>query len=182
MVRAGKARHIGASSMWAWQFAKALYLADLNGWARFASMQNHYNLLYREEEREMMKLCAAEGVGVIPWSPLARGRLTRPWSERGSTDRAGSDQFGNSMYDRTEGADRAVVGRVAEVADARGVPMAQVALAWQFTKSYVTAPIVGATKPGHLRDAAAALELKLTDDEVKRLEEPYTPHPVLGFS
>ena len=182
VVRAGKARYIGASSMWAWQFAKALYLADLNGWARFVSMQNHYNLLYREEEREMMKLCAAEGVGVIPWSPLARGRLTRPWSERGSTDRAGSDQFGNSMYDRTEGADRAVVGRVAEVADARGVPMAQAALAWQFTKPYVTAPIVGATKPGHLRDAAAALELKLTDEEVKRLEEPYTPHPVLGFS
>ena len=182
VVKAGKARYVGASSMYAWQFAKALYLADLNGWTRFVSMQNHYNLLYREEEREMMNLCAAEGVGVIPWSPLARGRLARPWAEKGATDRAETDEFGNRMYDRTAEADRAVVERVREVADARGAAMAQVALAWQFTKPYVTAPVVGATKPGHLADAAAATELSLSDDEVKRLEEPYTPHPVLGFS
>jgi aryl-alcohol dehydrogenase-like predicted oxidoreductase len=182
VVKAGKARYIGASSMSAWQFAKALYLADQHGWTRFVSMQNHFNLLYREEEREMMPLCAAEGIGVIPWSPLARGRLTRPWNQQGSTSRADTDQFGNAMYHRTEAADRDVVDRLAQVADARQLPMAQVALAWQFTKPYVTAPIVGATKQQHLEDALAALTVTLSSDEIARLEEPYAPHPVLGFT
>jgi len=181
VVKAGKARYIGASSMHAWQFCQALYLADLHGWTRFVSMQNHYNLLYREEEREMMGLCAAEGIGVIPWSPMARGRLTRPWEERSSTERAGSDEFGKTLYLKTEEADRVVVDRVGEVAAARGVPRAQVALAWMLGKPGVTSPIVGATKPHHLQDAVAALAIKLTPEEVVRLEEPYVPHPVLGF-
>jgi len=181
VVKAGKARYIGASSMYAWQFAKALYTADLHGWTRFVSMQNHYNLIYREEEREMMKLCATEGVGVIPWSPLARGRLARPWDEKGSTERAGTDEFGKKLYAKTEEADEAVVNRVEEIAKSRGVPQAQVALAWIYSKSYVTAPIVGATKPHHLEDAVAALKVTLSPDEVGRLEELYIPHPVLGF-
>jgi aryl-alcohol dehydrogenase-like predicted oxidoreductase len=180
VVKAGKARYIGASSMFAWQFSKALYLADSHGWTRFVSMQNHYNLLYREEEREMMPLCKAEGIGVIPWSPLARGRLTRPWNDQNSTARAGSDEFGNAMYQRTADADRAVVDRVAEVANSRGIPMAQVALAWQFTKPCITAPIVGATKPRHLEDALAAVAVQLSAQEIAKLEELYLPHPILG--
>jgi len=181
LVKAGKVRYIGASSMYAWQFAQALYLADLRGWTRFVSMQNHYNLLYREEEREMMGLCRAEGIGVIPWSPLARGRLARPWKTE-STTRSESDVFGNRMYSKTEEADRAVVDRLGEIAEKRGIPRAQVALAWLLSKPGVTAPIVGATKPNHLEDAVAALSVRLTPDEIKALEEPYVPHPVLGFS
>ncbi len=180
LVRAGKVRYIGASSMYAWQFAKALYLADLHRWTRFVSMQNHYNLLYREEEREMMGLCAAEGVGVIPWSPLARGRLARPWGEE--TVRLNTDKFGSTMYASTEEADRRVVEAVGRVATERAVPYAQVALAWMLTKPFITSPIVGATKPHHLADAAAALDLKLTPDEIETLEAPYIPHPTLGFS
>jgi len=180
VIKAGKARYIGASSMHAWQFAKALHVADLHGWTRFVSMQDHYNLLYREEEREMLPLCATEGIGVLPWSPLARGRLARPWDERGGTRRAASDEFGNKMYTRTEEADRAVVDRAAEVARARGVPQAQVALAWLLSKPAVTAPIIGATAPHHLEDALAALDLELSPEEIARLEEPYVPHPVLG--
>jgi aryl-alcohol dehydrogenase-like predicted oxidoreductase len=182
VVKAGKARYLGASSMCAWQFCKALCTAGARGWSRFISMQNHYNLLYREEEREMLGLCAAEGVGVIPWSPLARGRLTRPWDERSSTPRAGSDEFGKTLYARTEAADRAVVDRVGEVASAREVPRAQIALAWLLHQPAVTAPIVGATNPAHLEEAVAALEVKLSGAEIKRLEEPYVPHPVLGFA
>ena len=181
VVRAGKARHLGASSMHAWQFAKALYLADLRGWTRFVSMQNHYNLLYREEEREMMGLCRAEGIGVIPWSPLARGRLARAWQAE-HTKRSDTDRFGNTMYSRTEESDRRVVDRLGEVAARRGLPRAQVALAWLLGRPGVTSPIVGATKPGQLADAVAALSVKLTPDEVAELEAPYEPHPVLGFS
>ena len=181
VIKAGKARHIGASSMYAWQFAKALYLADANGWTRFVSMQNHYNLLYREEEREMMPLCLEEQIAVIPWSPLARGRLTRPWSEKDATKRAAGDEFGKTLYAQTEDADRLVVDRVNEVAAARGIPAAQVALAWMLSKPFVTAPIIGATKPHHLQDAAAAVELELSPEEIAKLEEPYVPHPVLGF-
>jgi 1-deoxyxylulose-5-phosphate synthase len=180
-VKAGKARYIGASSMYAWQFAKALYVANLRGWTRFVTMQNHYNLLYREEEREMMGLCAAEGIGVLPWSPLARGRLTRAWHSE-TTTRTDTDRFGNTMYSRTEEDDRKVVDRLGEVAEARGAPRAQVALAWLLSKPAVTAPIVGATKPHHLEDAAAALSFRLGPEEIKALEEPYAPHPVLGFS
>jgi 1-deoxyxylulose-5-phosphate synthase len=182
IVQAGKARYIGASSMYSWQFCKALYLADLHGWTRFVSMQNHYNLLYREEEREMMGLCQAEGIGVIPWSPLARGRLTRPWDERQSTERSETDQFGKTLYAQTEDADRQVIERVARIAEGRGVSMAQVALAWMLAKPFITAPIVGATKPHHLEDAVAALSLTLSSEEIASLEEPYVPHPVLGFS
>jgi 1-deoxyxylulose-5-phosphate synthase len=167
--------------MHAWQFAKALHLADRHGWTRFVSMQNHYNLMYREEEREMMPLCVAEQIGVLPWSPLARGRLTRPWDQRESGTRVAGDVAGNKMYRRTEDSDRAVVDAVAAVAAARGVPQAQIALAWQFTKPFVTSPIIGATKPHHLDDALAAMELKLTADEVARLEAPYVAHPILGF-
>jgi 1-deoxyxylulose-5-phosphate synthase len=181
VVKAGKVRYIGASSMYAWQFAKALYLADLHGWTRFVSMQNHYNLLYREEEREMMSLCVAEGIGVIPWSPLARGRLTRPWHGE-STRRRETDAFGNSMYSRTEEADHKVVDQLGKVAEQRGVPRAQLALAWLLSKPGITSPIVGATKPHHLEDAVAALSIKLTPEEIASLEEPYIPHPVLGFS
>ncbi len=181
VVKAGKVRYIGASSMYAWQFAQALYIADLRGWTRFVSMQNHYNLLYREEEREMMGLCRAEGIGVIPWSPLARGRLTRPWNSEATT-RSESDVFGKSLYSKTEEADHAVVDRLGEIAEKRGIPRAQVALAWLLSKPGVTAPIVGATKPNHLEDAVAALSVKLTAEEIKALEEPYLPHPVLGFN
>jgi 1-deoxyxylulose-5-phosphate synthase len=180
VVRSGKARYIGASSMHAWQFAKALYVADLHGWARFASMQPHYNLLYREEEREMLPLCEAEGVGVIPWSPQARGRLTRPW-ESAETERTKSDNYGKTLYQASEDADREVVLRVAEVAAARGLPMARIALAWMLGKSAITAPIVGATKAGQLEDAVASLSVKLAPEEVARLEEPYVPHRIVGF-
>ncbi len=177
VVKAGKARYIGASSMAAWQFAKALFLADAHGWTRFVSMQNHHNLLYREEEREMNPLCVDQGIGTIPWSPLARGRLTRAWDE--TTERGQTDEFGKTLY--VEG-DRTVVERVAEVAEARGVSLATVALAWLLGKPGVSAPIVGAGKPGHLEDALAALGLRLTSEEVGRLEEPYLPHAVAGFS
>jgi aryl-alcohol dehydrogenase-like predicted oxidoreductase len=180
VVKAGKARYIGASSMYAWQFCKALYLADQHGWTRFVSMQNHYNLLYREEEREMLGLCAAEGIGVIPWSPLARGHLTRPWGEQ--TPRTETDQFGKTLYARTEETDRNVVAHVAELAQSRNVPMAQIALAWMLAKPVISAPIVGATKPHHLEDAVNSLNVKLTPEEIATLEEPYTPHPVQGFS
>jgi aryl-alcohol dehydrogenase-like predicted oxidoreductase len=179
-VKSGKVRYIGASSMYAWQFTKALYLADLHGWTRFISMQNHYNLLYREEEREMIRVCQSEGIGVIPWSPLARGRLARPWQTE-HTVRYETDQFGTSLYSQTEEADRKVVERLGQVAEQRGVPRAQLALAWLLSKPVITAPIVGATKPHHLRDAVAALSLRLTPEEVVALEEPYAPHPVLGF-
>jgi len=181
VVRAGKARYIGASSMWAWQFMQALAVQRANGWSQFVSMQNHYNLLYREEEREMLPLCRAEGIGVIPWSPLARGRLTRK-PEAASTTLAASDPFGKTLYARTEEADKAVVERVAKVAADRGLPMAQVALAWHLGKPWITSPIVGATKARHLEDAIAAISVKLSDDEVRALEEPYVPHPVAGFS
>jgi len=178
VVKAGKARYIGASSMYAWQFAKALYLADLHGWTRFVSMQDHYNLLHREEEREMLPLCADQQVGVLPWSPLARGRLTRDWDQR--TNRSETDAFGSTLYDQDAG-DRTIAERVAEIADRRGVPRAQVALAWVARNPVVTAPIVGASKPHHIDDAVAALELELGEDEVRHLEEPYRPHPVAGF-
>ncbi|WP_337062857.1 aldo/keto reductase [Kineococcus sp. G2] len=176
VVKAGKARYIGASSMWAWQFAKALHLQDANGWTRFATMQDHYNLLYREEEREMLPLCADEGVGVIPWSPLARGKLTRDWDA--ATNRSERDEFGKTLY---RDSDERIVQAVARVAERRGVPRAQVALAWVARNPVVVAPIVGATKPHHLDDAVAALELELTDEEVAELEAPYEPHEVAGF-
>jgi aryl-alcohol dehydrogenase (NADP+) len=162
--------------MWAWQFSKALNLAREHGWHRFVSMQDHYNLLNREEEREMLPLCADQGIGVIPWSPLARGRLTRDWDE--TTNRSETDAFGRKLYD--EG-DRVIVDRVAEIAAERGVSRAQVALAWVLAKPVVTAPIVGVTKEQHLDDAVAAVDLALTEEEIARLEEPYAPHAVVGF-
>jgi 1-deoxyxylulose-5-phosphate synthase len=180
IVKAGKARYIGASSMHAWQFARALGVSERHGWTRFVSMQNLVNLLYREEEREMLPLCAAEGIGVIPWSPQARGRLTRDWdytSIRTETDDAHQRLFGKSAE-----ADRKVVDRVAEVARLRGIPRAQVALAWLLAKQVVTAPIVGATKLHHLDDALASVNVKLSDDEITSLEEPYVPHAVVGFA
>ncbi len=180
VVKAGKARYIGASSMHAYQFAKALYIADLHGWTRFVSMQNHYNLLYREEEREMMRLCAEEGIGVIPWSPQARGKLTRDFDEQ--THRSQTDAFGKRLHRSHGDADRAVAQAVADVAAARGVPRAQVALSWVAHKAPVTAPIVGASKASHLEDAVAALALQLTDEEVARLEAHYIPHAVAGLS
>jgi len=180
VVKAGKARYIGASSMYAYQFCKALYLADLHGWTRFVSMQNHYNLLYREEEREMLRLCREEGVGVIPWSPLARGRLTRDFDEK--TFRTETDQYGKGLHKGLGEADRRVADAVAQVAAARGVPRAQVALAWVASRPGVTAPIVGASKAAHLQDALAALSIQLTPEEVATLETPYVPHPVAGFS
>jgi aryl-alcohol dehydrogenase (NADP+) len=178
IVKAGKARYIGASSMYAWQFAKALYTADLHGWTRFVSMQDHYNLLHREEEREMLPLCADQGIGVIPWSPLARGRLTRDWDE--VTTRSETDEFGRNLYGAPS--DRAVADRVGAVAAERGVPRAQIALAWVFAKDVITAPIIGATKAHHLDDAVAALDLTLSEDEITRLEEPYEPHDIVGFA
>jgi aryl-alcohol dehydrogenase-like predicted oxidoreductase len=181
VVKAGKARYIGASSMYAWQFATMLHTAEANGWTRFVTMQDYLNLLYREEEREMLPLCLAEGIGVIPWSPLARGRLTRDW-DTANTKRSATDAFGKSLYERTEEADRKVVERVAEVARERGVPRAQVALAWVLAKPQVSAPIVGASKPGHIEDAVAALGVKLSAEEIAKLEEPYVPHAVVGFS
>ncbi|MDE2363844.1 MAG: aldo/keto reductase [Hyphomicrobiales bacterium] len=180
VVKAGKARYIGASSMFAWQFAKALAISEREGWTKFVSMQNYVNLLYREEEREMLPLCAAEGVGVIPWSPMARGRLTRDWDE--TSARSETDEFGKSLYKKTGDADRRVVERVAEIAGSRGVPRAQIALAWVLSKSAITAPIVGATKLQHLDDAIAALDVKLSTDEIKALEEPYVPHAVVGYA
>src|SRR5579872_4578505 len=179
-VKSGKVRYIGASSMHAWQFTKALYLSQQHGWARFVSIQNHYNLLYREEEREMIPLCQSEGIGIIPWSPLARGRLARPWQTE-STRRYETDQFGKSLYSPTEQVDRPVVNRVGKISDQRGVSRAQVALAWMLGKPGINSPIVGATKPNHLSDAAAAVSLRLTHEEIASLEEPYIPHSILGF-
>lgn len=180
VVKAGKARYIGASSMYAWQFAKALLLADQHGWTRFVSMQNHYNLLYREEEREMMGLCVDQGIGVIPWSPLARGRLTRNWDE--STERSQTDEFGKTLYVQAIEADRRVVEQVAAIASQRGVSRAQIALAWMLSKPFITSPIVGASKAQHLEDAVAALSLKLSPEEISALEEFYIPHAVAGFA
>ncbi len=180
VVRAGKARYIGASSMYAWQFAKALFTSDLHGWARFVSMQPYYNLAYREEEREMLKLCQDQKIAVIPWSPLARGRLARkPSQEQDETLRAQTDAFGKRLYTDQ---DLELAQRVYDMAQARGVPMAEIALAWILSKPVVTAPIIGATKPHHLDDAVAALSVQLTPDEIRRLEEAYQPHPVLGHS
>ncbi|PRX10713.1 UNVERIFIED_ORG: aryl-alcohol dehydrogenase-like predicted oxidoreductase [Martelella mediterranea] len=180
VVKAGKARYIGASSMYAWQFATMLATQKANGWAKFVTMQNYVNLLYREEEREMLPLCAAEGIGVIPWSPMARGRLTRPWDT--TTERSETDEFGKTLYAETAASDRKVVDAVAEIANERGVPMARVALAWVLSKPVVSAPIIGASKPHHLDDAQAALALELTDAEIEKLEAPYIPHRVVGFS
>jgi aryl-alcohol dehydrogenase (NADP+) len=182
LVRSGKVRYIGASSMYAWQFAKALYLADLRGWTRFVSMQNHYNLIYREEEREMLPLCRDQGIGVIPWSPLARGFLAgnRRHPGEGPTKRARSDEYAHSMYYRE--ADFAVVDRVVELAERRGVSPAQIALAWLLHQPGITAPIIGASKMRHLEEAVAALEIELSEEEQSYLEEPYVPHPVLGHT
>jgi aryl-alcohol dehydrogenase-like predicted oxidoreductase len=177
VVKSGKARYIGASSMYAWEFSKALHLQRLHGWTRFVSMQDHYNLLNREEEREMLPLCADEEIGVIPWSPLARGRLTRDWDA--ATERSATDEFKN-LYGQ-QSSDRLIVEAVASVAAARGVPRAQIALAWVSRNSVVSAPIIGARKPSHLDDAVASLDIVLTDDEVAQLEAPYTPHAVSGF-
>ncbi|WP_152048640.1 aldo/keto reductase [Aureimonas psammosilenae] len=179
VVHAGKARYIGASSMYAYQFAKALAISERRGWARFSTMQNYVNLLYREEEREMLPLCREEGIGVIPWSPLARGRLTRDWDE--TTNRSQTDTFGQTLYAATVEADRKVVEAVAALAETRGLPRAQIALAWVLQKSPVTAPIIGATKPHHLDDAVAAFSVRLTDEEIAALEAPYVPHSVMGF-
>lgn len=182
VVRAGKARYIGGSSMFAWQFAKALHTSEKNGWTKFISMQNHYNLVYREEEREMIPLCIDQGIGLIPWSPMARGFFAgnRKRGGGGETERANSDPFGNSLYFRDE--DFTVADRAWEVAKARGVTGSQVALAWILSKPHVTAPIIGATKMEHLDQAIAALDIKLSDNEIKQLEEPYKAHPVLGHS
>jgi aryl-alcohol dehydrogenase-like predicted oxidoreductase len=179
IVKAGKARYIGASSMHAWQFARALGIAERHGWTRFVSMQNLVNLLYREEEREMLPLCAAEGIGVIPWSPQARGKLTRHWNY--TSIRTETDEAFGRLFAKTEDADRKVVDRVAQVAAARGIPRAQVALAWLLAKPVITAPIVGATKLQHLDDALASVRVKLSEDEMASLEEPYVPHAVVGF-
>ncbi len=179
VVKAGKARYIGASSMSAWRFMKMLKTSEANGWTRFATMQNYVNLLYREEEREMLPLCREEGIGVIPWSPLARGRLTRDWEE--GSARAETDDFGKTLYAATADADRKVVEAVVKVAKARGIPRAQVALAWVLQKPGITAPIVGASKMGHLDDAVAALKVKLTAEEIGVLEGSYVPHAVVGF-
>jgi aryl-alcohol dehydrogenase-like predicted oxidoreductase len=179
VVRAGKARYIGASAMFAWQFQKALSLAEKHGWTRFVSMQNHLNLIYREEEREMMPLCREEKIGVIPYSPLAAGRLTRDWSSESSL-RAETDEIAKRKYDSTSNADQLVVERVAEIAANYGVPRSHIALAWLLQKEAVTAPIIGATKISHLEDAVAALSVKLTQGDVEYLEAPYVPHSVVG--
>ncbi|MGD0909300.1 MAG: aldo/keto reductase [Candidatus Acidiferrales bacterium] len=180
VVKSGKVRYIGASSMHAWQFTKALYLSRIHGWSRFVTMQNHYNLIYREEEREMIPLCQSEGIGIIPWSPLARGLLARPWQTE-KTKRYETDQFTKKIYAPMEDADRKVVDRVGQISERRGIPRAQVALAWMLSKPEITSPIVGATKPHHLSDAVAALSVRLTPEEISSLEELYVPHPVVGF-
>lgn len=179
VVKAGKARYIGASSMYAWQFAKALFTAERHGWTRFVSMQDHLNLLHREEEREMLPLCADQGIAVLPWSPLARGRLTRAADT--SSPRQDSDAVGKKLYAAIDDADRAVIDAVGQIADQRGVPRAQVALAWVLQKPGVTAPIIGAAKPQHLEDAVAALSLGLSRSEIAQLESPYRPHEIVGF-
>ncbi|WCH97371.1 aldo/keto reductase [Streptomyces moderatus] len=175
LVKTGKVRYIGASSMYAWQFSKMQYTAERHGWTKFVSMQNYYNLLYREEEREMLPLCADQGVGILPWSPLARGRLTRDWGT--VTDRSAGDDFGSRLY---VDSDRVVVEAVTRVANERGVPRAQVALAWLLHQDTVTAPIIGAGRPQHIEDAAAAVELGLSEKELEELERSYAPHPVIG--
>ncbi|HTJ01682.1 MAG TPA: aldo/keto reductase [Methylovirgula sp.] len=180
VVQAGKVRYIGASSMAAWQFAKALGISERHGWTRFSTMQNHLNLIYREEEREMLPLCRSEGIGVIPWSPLARGRLTRDIDEK--TARTQTDDYGRTLYNANVEGDLKVIQRVAEIAKARGLPRAQVALAWLLQNPGVTAPIIGATKMQHLEDAVGALSVALDAKEVAALEEPYVPHPVAGFA
>ncbi len=182
LVRAGKVRYIGASSMYAWQFAKSLYLADLRGWTRFVSMQNHYNLVYREEEREMLPLCAAEGIAVLPWSPLARGFLAGTWSKQqgGATRRAQRDKLLRERYKYES--DLSILDQVVEIAHARGVAPAQIALAWLLHQHIVTAPILGTTKEQHLEEAVAALDIELTAEEIERMEQPYQPHPILGHS
>lgn len=175
LVKAGKVRYIGASSMYAWQFSKMQYTAERHGWTKFVSMQNYYNLLYREEEREMLPLCADQGVGVLPWSPLARGRLTRDWGT--VTDRSANDNFGSRLY---VDSDRVVVEAVTRVANERGVPRAQVALAWLLHQDTVTAPIIGAARPQHIEDAVGAVELALSEKELEELEQPYVSHPIIG--
>jgi 1-deoxyxylulose-5-phosphate synthase len=179
VVKAGKARYIGGSSMHTWQFAKAVFTSRMNGWTEFVSMQNHLNLISREEEREMLPFCVDQGIAVIPWSPLARGRLTRAWNE--SSSRLETDEFGKTLYNEFPESDRQVVDTVGKIAAARGVPRAQVALAWLLQKKGVTAPIIGASKEEHLTDAVAALALKLSADEIKALEAPYVPHSVSGY-
>jgi aryl-alcohol dehydrogenase-like predicted oxidoreductase len=181
VVKAGKARYIGASAMFAWQFAKAQYTAELHGWTRFVSMQNHYNLIYREDERELLPFCQDKGIGVIPFSPLARGVLARkPTKDQNNTLRYQSDALAKSRYAQED--NLTTVERSSELADARGLPMAQVALAWMLSKPVVTAPIIGATKPHHLDDAIAAISIQLTPDEIQHLEEPYRPHPIIAHS
>lgn len=179
VVKSGKARYIGASSMFAWQFAKALYTADLHGWTRFVSMQDQYNLIQREEEREMHPLCQAENIAVLPWSPLARGRLTRPWGE--TTARSVSDEFGSTLYDKTEENDGAIAARVAAIAEDKGISRAQVALAWMLAKPAVTAPIIGASRTEQLADLVQAVDVELTQEEIIQLESAYQPHNVVGF-
>ena len=179
IVKAGKARYIGASSMYAWEFQKANDIAEKKGWTKFVTMQNHYNLMYREEEREMLPLCKAEKIGVIPWCPLASGRLARDWET--STPRSKIDEISKNLFDATAGLDRKVVERLVEVAGKRGLPRAQVALAWLLQKETVTSPIVGTTKISHIEDAAAALSIKLKSEEIALLEEQYVPHPVIGI-
>ena len=179
VVKAGKVRYIGASSMYAWQFSKALYTSRLRGWTEFVSMQNHLNLLNREEEREMLPLCADQGIAVMPWSPLARGRLTRAWNETSS--RQETDEFGKKLYAQFPDSDRLIIDQVSAIAAARGVPRAEVAMAWLLQKKGVTSPIVGASKTDHLKDAVAALSLKLTAEEITLLERPYVPHNISGF-
>jgi aryl-alcohol dehydrogenase-like predicted oxidoreductase len=181
VVRAGKARYIGASAMYAWQFAKALYTADLHGWTRFVSMQPHYNLIYREDEREMLPLCQDKRIAIIPFSPLARGMLARkPSKEQDETLRAQTDPLAKTRYSQEDNV--VIEERVSELAEARGLPMAQVALAWMLSKPLITAPIIGATKPHHLEDAIAALSVQLSPDEISHLEEAYRPHPIIGYS
>jgi aryl-alcohol dehydrogenase-like predicted oxidoreductase len=182
VVRAGKARYLGASSMFAWQFAKAQHVAEKNGWTRFVSMQNHWNLLYREEEREMQGLCLDQGVGIIPWSPLARGKLARAPESNETTARSESDRFTKVLYAAMEEADRRVLTEVDKLAKQRNLPHAQIALAWLTQKDGITSPIIGATKMKHLDDAVAALDVRLSDEEMKALEAPYVPHPISGFS
>jgi aryl-alcohol dehydrogenase-like predicted oxidoreductase len=179
VVKSGKARYLGASSMFAWQFAQAQHAASLNGWTRFVSMQDHYNLINREEEREMHPFCLDQGVGVLPWSPLARGKLTRDWDA--SSARSQTDEFGKTLYTQSEDSDRRVADAVTSVAEARAVPRAQVALAWVAQQPAVSSPIVGATKLSHLDDAVAAVELDLTDAELSLLAEHYIPHAIAGF-
>jgi len=179
VVKAGKARYIGASSMYSWQFAKALYTSRVNGWTEFVSMQDHLNLLYREEEREMLPFCEDQKIGVIPWSPLARGRLTRDWDDK--TNRSETDEFGKTLYKQAEDADRKIVEKVAEIARAHGISRAQVATAWILQKSAVTAPIIGASKAQHLTDAVGSLTVKLSAEDIAALEAPYIPHNVAGF-